>query len=97
MYKITLRTLHELFEADKAEALEVIVFNGWVNTTNKATGKKDKRCIVTIKARKNDFKEIEISNIDEKECFKNFKGISKGKLINLTHVEPIPLINENKK
>ncbi|MDI6817701.1 MAG: restriction endonuclease, partial [Actinomycetota bacterium] len=30
MYKITLRTIHELFEADIANAIEAISFNGWV-------------------------------------------------------------------
>ena len=39
IYNITLRTLHELFEADQSNAIEAIVFNGWVNAINKATGK----------------------------------------------------------
>ena len=41
MYKITLRTIHELFEADVVEAVEAISFNGWVKAINKATGKKE--------------------------------------------------------
>ena len=30
LYDITLRTLHELFEADALNAIDSIVFNGWV-------------------------------------------------------------------
>mgnify|MGYP000858754468 FL=1 len=40
LYKISLRTLHELFEADVVNALDAISFNGWVNSINKATGKE---------------------------------------------------------
>ena len=33
-----LRTLHELFEADRQKKLDTIVFNGYVNTVDPATG-----------------------------------------------------------
>jgi len=89
IYKITLRTLHELFEADKAEALEVIIFNGWVNAIDKATGKKVSNCIVTIEAKKIEFNEIELSNVDPKICFKNLNGIGSSKLTSITAVQPI--------
>jgi restriction system protein len=36
LYKISLRTLHEIFEADKADMIEAVSFNGWVNAINKA-------------------------------------------------------------
>jgi len=97
IYKIILRTLHELFEADKAEALEEIIFNGWVNAVNKATGKKASNCIVTIKARKAEFNEIELSNVEPKTCFKNLKGIGSSKLSSITAVQPIAQINRNNK
>ena len=41
LYDISLRTLHELFEADAINAIDSIVFNGWVTTVNKATGKNE--------------------------------------------------------
>jgi restriction system protein len=53
MYNITLRTLHELFEADEANAIEAISFNGWVEAINKATGKRENNCILSIQAKKN--------------------------------------------
>jgi restriction system protein len=95
IYKITLRTLHELFQADKAEALELIVFNGWVNSINKATGKKVSNCIVTIQARKEEFNEIELSNVEPKTCFKYLKGVGSSKLSSITAVQPIAQINKN--
>jgi restriction system protein len=94
IYKITLRTLHELFQADKVEALEVIIFNGWVNAIDRATGKKASNCIVTIQAKKIEFKEIELSNVDPKLCFKNLNGIGSSKLTSITAVKPILQITQ---
>ncbi len=95
IYKITLRTLHELFEVDNAEALDSIIFNGWVNITDKATGKKINNCIITIQAKKKEFSEIELSNIDPKICFKHLKGIGSNKLSDIIRVQPISEINKN--
>lgn len=97
IYNIVLRTLHELFEADQANAIEIIVFNGWVKAINKATGKKENNCIVSIQAKKEEFVEINLSQIDPKACFKNFKGIGSSKLSGITAIQPIIQINKNDK
>ena len=94
IYKITLRTLHELFESDKINAIDAIVFNGWVNSVNKATGKQSNSCIVSIQSKKEEFLEIELSNVDPKICFKNLKGIGSSKLSGITAVQPIAQINK---
>jgi len=97
IYNITLRTLHELFEADQSNAIEAIVFNGWVNAINKATGKTVNNCIVSIQVNKPEFIEINLSNIDPKACFKSLKGIGSSKLSGITAIQPIAQINKNDK
>jgi len=94
MYKITLRTIHELFEADVVNALEAISFNGWVKATNKATGKKENNCILSIQVKKNIFLEIDLLNVDPKTCFKKLKGVASSKLSSLTPVQPILQISK---
>jgi len=89
MYKITLRTIHELFEADVANAIEAISFNGWVKTINKATGKEENNCILSIQVKKSEFIGLDLSNVDPKTCFKNLKGVASSKLSSLTPVQPI--------
>jgi len=89
MYKITLRTIHELFEADVINAIDAISFNGWVKAINKATGKEENNCILSIQVRKSEFIEINLSNVDPKTCFKNLKGVASSKLSNLIPVQPI--------
>ncbi len=95
IYKITLRTLHELFEADVADALDAISFNGIVQAINKATGKEENNCIVSIQAFKQEFINIELSKVEPKICFKNLKGVASTKLSSITPIQPILQISRN--
>jgi restriction system protein len=97
IYNICLRTLHEIFEADKADAIDIVVFNGWVETINKATGKKTNNCIVSVQARKDEFIQIELANVDPKACFKSLKGVGSSKLSGITSVQPLIQVNKNDK
>ena len=97
MYKITLRTIHEIFEADSVNAIDAISFNGWVKSINKATGKDENNCILTIQVKKDEFLEINLSRIDPKASFKNLKGVACSKLSSLTPVQPILQISKSDK
>ncbi|MBC8985375.1 restriction endonuclease [Pedobacter sp. N36a] len=95
MYKITLRTLHELFEADSINAIDAITFNGWINSINKGTGLRENNCILTIQVKKEEFTLIDLRHVDPKTCFKNLKGVGSSKLSGMTAVAPILQINKN--
>jgi restriction system protein len=97
IYNITLRTLHEIFESDQINAIESIIFNGWVETIKKTTGKMVNSCIVSIQAKKSEFIELNLEYVDPKACFKGLKGIGSSTLIGLTAVQPIAQINKNDK
>lgn len=97
MYNITLRTIHELFEADATNGIEAVSFNGWVNAINKATGKRENNCILSIQVKKEEFLEIDLSNVDPKTCFKNLKGVGSSKLSGLTAIQPILQISRTDK
>ena len=97
MYNITLRTLFELFHTDSINAFDSICFNGWVNAINKATGKRENNCILSVQAKKEDFLEIDLRNVDPKACFKSLKGISSSKLSTITSIQPIIQINKSDK
>ena len=89
MYKITLRTIHELFRTDIANAIEAISFNGWVKAINRANGKVENNCILSIQVKKGEFIGIDLSHVDPKACFKNLKGVASSKLSSLTPIQPI--------
>ena len=97
LYQISLRTIHELFEADKVSALNSVVFNGFVTALNPATGHEETNCILSIQANKDEFEAINlegiVANKSYKECFKALKGVGSAKLSTITPVKPILYIN----
>ncbi|MDF2591507.1 MAG: restriction endonuclease [Clostridia bacterium] len=95
IYRIILRLLHELFEADVINAIEAISLNGWVNYINKATGKNEDACIASIQVKKDEFDKIDLHNVEPKACFKNLKGIGSSKLSGITPIQPILRIDKN--
>lgn len=46
--QVALRTIHELFEADRIGNLETVALNGYIESIDKATGRAVRPCIVTI-------------------------------------------------
>lgn len=94
-YEIVLRTLHELFEADAVDALDAVSLNGWVNSINRATGKRQNVCILSIQAKKSDFMEIDLQHVDPKACFKKLKGVGSAKLSGLAPIQPIMVIDRD--
>ena len=97
LYQVTLRTIYELFRWDEAAALDSVVFNGWVNSIDKATGKEVNACVLTIQASKREFLEINLALVDPKACFRKLKGISAAKLAGLSAVRPILEISREDK
>jgi restriction system protein len=89
VYQICLRTLHELFEADAAEAIDAIALNGHVTSVDRATGRPVTACILSIQVGKAAFLDVTLRAVDPKACFKNFKGVGSSKLHSLTPVAPI--------
>lgn len=88
IYRIVLRTLHELFEADTINAIESICFNGLVTSMNKATGLVETKLILSVLASKEQFQTLNLSNVIPKNAFKYLKGISAGALMDLTPIAP---------
>jgi restriction system protein len=97
LYAITLRSIHELFAADLAAAVDSIVFNGWVRAVNSATGKEDTACVMSVQVRKAEFDEVNLGHVDPRACFKALKGVCASKLSELTPVRPILQLNKEDK
>jgi len=95
IYQIILRSLHELFEADVAKALDAIIFNGLVTAVDKAHGNETTGCIVSIQASKDEFMAINLAHVDPKACFKLLKGIGSSQLHSLTPIPPILRIDKS--
>lgn len=95
VYQIVLRTIHELYEADTINALEAIVFNGWVNSIDKATGQVANACIVSVHAGRSEFLAINLGLVNPKECFRKLKGVGSSELHGLSAVPPVLQMDRN--
>jgi restriction system protein len=77
-YQICIRTLHELFEADVVNAIDVVTFNGVVTIINPATGKTELRCILSASSGKNEFLEFDLARVDPQATFAHLGGQTAG-------------------
>lgn len=93
LYQLCLRINHDIYFMDKLDCINSIVFNGYLKAVNKTNGKEETQCIISLQTQKEKFKELNISAVDPKACFKSLKGISGSKLSDLVSVAPIANIN----
>ncbi|WP_374564435.1 restriction endonuclease [Ideonella sp.] len=89
LYQVALRTIHELYEADAAGALQSIVFNGIVTSIDRGKGKQVTACVLSLRAGREEFAAIDLAKVDPKACFKSLKGVGSSKLHGLSPVPPI--------
>ncbi|MGA9100280.1 MAG: restriction endonuclease [Methanotrichaceae archaeon] len=68
---ISIRTIHEILEADQGNHIQVVTFNGFVTTTDPATGKDIRPCLISVRTTKNSFMELNLARIDKQVCLRN--------------------------
>lgn len=93
--QICLRTIKEIFDAVANNQAKIVVFNGWVNGVDRATGKDFTSCIVSLQATQEQIKDINWGRVHAKDCFRSLKGRNAGALYNLAPVQPILKANLN--
>jgi restriction system protein len=64
----TLRTLYELFKADRLGQLDMIVFNGYVDSIDKGTGRSIRTCLITVRTSRDVFTKLNLSQVDPQAC-----------------------------
>lgn len=96
--QIALRVIHELFEGVYVNGiLETVVFNGWISSIDRATGKDFDACILSVQAGREEFEQIKLNLVNPKECLRGLKALSAGPLHNLAPVKPIMELNREDK
>ena len=86
IFNITLRTIHEIFESTSEDIIEMVVFNGFVTGIDKSNGKEFTNCIISLQVNRKEFEDINLENIEPKECVRALKGLFAGKLAQLAPV-----------
>lgn len=90
---ITLRTLHELFEADQSGALTLVTFNGMIDTHDPASGKEVRVPVVSVRASKAEFLDIRLERVDKIACLRNLGAQVSGRPDELQAIKPIVEFN----
>ena len=68
--QMALRTLHALFTADRADAIASIVVNLVVQTIDPSTGRPIRPCLLTVRADKLGFSQIDLSKVEPLACLR---------------------------
>jgi len=97
LYQMCLRTVYEVCKADIDDLASIVVFNGWVDYIDQATGREVNACILSLQVSKAEFLSLNLSRVDAKICFRSLKGIAGGKLFGMTPVKPILQLNKEDK
>jgi restriction system protein len=87
--QVTLRTLHELFEADRQGHLETIVFNGYVDSVDPGTGRDVRTCVVTVRTNRDAFAQLDLSRVDPIACLKTLNASVSKSPAELAPVRPV--------
>jgi restriction system protein len=95
LYQICLRTIDEIFSQNKNNDVDSITFNGMITAIDKATGKHKTACVMSLQLNRNVFDEINLENVDARECFKYLKGVGAAELSSITPVNPIRTIDKS--
>lgn len=86
---IALRHLHEVFTADVARKVFAVVFNGYVNSVDRATGKEVRPCLISTRATRDQFQELNLAKVDQLLCLRNLGAQFSSKPGELVAVRPI--------
>jgi restriction system protein len=92
--QIALRSIHEVFEADRSEALLSVEFNGFVEGVDPASGRDSKRYIVAAPADRSHFLELNLGAVDATECVKAMGGKLSPKPLDGTPVKVLHQVSD---
>ncbi len=85
---IALRTLHEIFTATSGDVVEAVVFNGRVNTIDRATGKPARPHLLSVSAERSAFADLVLAAVEPAACLKRLNALVSPNPFDMEAVEP---------
>ncbi|WP_205315839.1 restriction endonuclease [Nonomuraea lactucae] len=85
---VALRTLHEIFTSTPSDLVEAIVFNGRLNTTDQATGKKVRPHLLSVEAERAQFEDLVLADVNPVACLKRLNALVSPNPYDLEAIEP---------
>ncbi|MGE5053362.1 MAG: restriction endonuclease [Acidobacteriota bacterium] len=78
-----------MFTADVARKVSAVVFNGYVNSVDRATGKEVRPCLISTRATRGQFQQLNLAKVDQLLCLRNLGAQFSSKPGELLAVRPI--------
>jgi restriction system protein len=72
--QLTLRTIHEIVEADRGALVAKVLFNGIVDTVDRRTGNFVRPCLVSVRTDRETFSAIKLRRVDPIACLKHLEA-----------------------
>lgn len=95
LYLVALKSIESVFYNDDEDILTGVLFNGIIKDYSPTTGRKERKIIMSVFVRKDQFEDIDLAHVDPKACFKSLKGVSAAKLIDITPINPVLVLDKN--
>lgn len=93
-FLILLRLMWEVPQVDYRDRVGMVACNGYVIYDDPATGQRKRDIILTVAAKKEDLKNINLERIDPEACFRKLKGVAAAKISDLVPVQPLIRFNK---
>jgi len=87
--QMILRTLHELFEADRGRYVDTIVLNGYVDAIDPGTGREIRPCLVTVRTTRDAFLPLDLARVDPVSCLRALNASLSRNPTELSPVRPV--------
>ncbi|GAA2641410.1 restriction endonuclease [Paractinoplanes durhamensis] len=86
--RVTLRSIHEVIEADRGGLVRQVSFNGIVDTIDRRTGRFVRPVLVSVQTTRETFAAIKLRRVDPVACLKHLQGALSTTPDELTSVPP---------
>lgn len=87
LHQCVLRTLHEIWEADRDRVIVSISLKAGVEHTSPATGKDVTTPLLALAVSRQHFEDIELAKVDPKESLKHLRAVVSKDLFNLVAID----------
>jgi restriction system protein len=86
---ISLRTIHELLEADQGHHIDVVTFSGFVQAVDPAIGRDIRPYLISVRTTRIEFEAIDLARVDPRVCVRNLGASVSARADELVPVKPI--------
>ena len=85
----TLLYIAAAFATDEHEAIDVIAFNGIVDTIDRRSGQRIRPCLITVRVSREKFASLDLEHVDRQACLKHLSAGVSTSPTELAPVKPV--------